>query len=262
MNNLKKIVKNLFLKIFNIDLIKRPFNDIDYRHQRIILGLSFLKLPVFNEEQKNELDFIKFCQKNEPNSFSQNFQDLFVLYVLKEKKNGFFVEFGATDGIELSNTLILEKEYNWRGILAEPAKSFHPFLFSNRNVIIETNCVWKHSNEIVKFQEFAGTGLSGITKNIFTNSNRSTYDVETISLFDLLLKHNAPSIIDFLSIDTEGSEFEILNSFNFKKYEIKIIIVEHNYKKIRKDIYNLLTLNGYKRVFTNLSFQDDWYILN
>ena len=67
-------------------------------------------------------------------------------------------------------------------------------------------------------------------------------------------------MIDYLSIDTEGSEFEILNSFDFSKFKFRIITCEHNYTPMREKIFELLTKNGYTRVFKEISFNDDWYV--
>lgn len=75
---------------------------------------------------------------------------------------------------------------------------------------------------------------------------------------DLLKKYNAPKIIDYISIDTEGSEFDILNSFNFKKYRFRIITCEVFSNK--KKIHNLLSKNGYTQIFSDLSGFDNWYI--
>ena len=85
--------------------------------------------------------------------------------------------------------------------------------------------------------------------------------VKTISLLDLLQNNNAPKKIDLLSIDTEGSEFEILSAFDFEKWSFNVIICEHNFSKDRKRIRNLLEKNGYKRRFSYISFVDDWYFL-
>ena len=76
----------------------------------------------------------------------------------------------------------------------------------------------------------------------------------------MLKKHNAPKKIDYLSIDTEGSEYEILNSFNLSEYDIKIITCEHNYSSDREKIYKLLIKNGFERKFSDFSEFDDWYI--
>jgi hypothetical protein len=87
-----------------------------------------------------------------------------------------------------------------------------------------------------------------------------TYSVKTISLEDLLAKHGAPQKIDYLSIDTEGSEFEILNNFNFDKYQFTIITCEHNFTPARGEIFSLLTKKGYVRKYEELSQFDDWYV--
>jgi len=92
------------------------------------------------------------------------------------------------------------------------------------------------------------------------NSASNKYEVETISLEDMLEKHNAPKEIDYLSIDTEGSEFEILNSFNFDKYKIKVITCEHNFTPIRQQIYSFLSKKGYERKYSDFSMFDDWYV--
>ena len=80
------------------------------------------------------------------------------------------------------------------------------------------------------------------------------------SVFKQHLKNN---LLDYLSVDTEGSEYEILKDLNFELYSPKIITVEHNYdKQKRNNIYNLLVSKKYKRVFKSLSRFEDWYILN
>lgn len=87
------------------------------------------------------------------------------------------------------------------------------------------------------------------------------YLVNTISLDDLLTQHNINSDIDYLSIDTKVSEYDILKAYSFNR-KIKIITVEHNGNKYRNDIFNLLTRNhGYSRILTDISKYDDWYVL-
>src|SRR5208282_1434991 len=95
-------------------------------------------------------------------SRSQLRQDLFVLTELDFKKNGYFVEFGATNGIDLSNTYLLGKEFGWKGILAEPAKCWHKALKENRQTHVETCCVWRDSNSVIKFKEARAAELSTI----------------------------------------------------------------------------------------------------
>jgi hypothetical protein len=78
---------------------------------------------------------------------------------------------------------------------------------------------------------------------------------------DLLAEHQAPEEIDYLSIDTEGSEFEILENFNFKKYKFKIISCEHNYTQMRQKLNALFEKNGYQKKYEHLSQFDDWWVL-
>lgn len=70
--------------------------------------------------------FMHFLTQKVLASKSQVFQDLFILYCLKEKTNGFFIEFGATDGVGLSNTFLLEKKYNWKAYSQNLEKSGKP----------------------------------------------------------------------------------------------------------------------------------------
>lgn len=211
--------------------------------------------------------FLAYVLENYGTSKAQVFQDLFAMFMTNGKRNGYFVEFGATNGVSLSNTWLLEKSYGWRGILAEPARCWHADLKANRNCIVETKCVWGKSGEQLEFNEVVEGELSTI--NLFSGADGRTenrkegrvYMVETISLNDLLVVHGAPDDIDYLSVDTEGSEFAILSNFDFSAHRIKLITVEHNYTKEREKIYNLLSRNGYQRVFEKFSSWDDWYVL-
>ncbi|CAL7960983.1 Methyltransf_21 domain-containing protein [Gammaproteobacteria bacterium] len=199
-------------------------------------------------------------------SKSQFRQDLFVLLELDFKKNGFFVELGATNGFDLSNTHLLENQFGWTGILAEPAKCWHDNLRKNRNCYIETRCVWVNSGSILTFNEVDNADFSTISNYSLIDLHKEArikgkyYEVETISLLDLLNLYEAPKNIDYLSIDTEGCEFEILANFDFDKYQFGVITCEHNFTSMREKIYKLLTSHGYVRKFTDISRFDDWYV--
>lgn len=200
-------------------------------------------------------------------SKSQYHQDLFVLAELGFKRDGFFVEFGATNGVELSNSYLLEKSFGWNGILAEPARVWHSDLQKNRSCHIETNCVWRATGEKLTFNQVEASNIS--TLDMYSTvadghekaRRKSTlYDVDTISLNDLLEKYKAPQVVDYLSIDTEGSEFEILKAFDFNKHQFKVITCEHNHMPVRQDIFELLSSKGYVRKMQAVSMCDDWYI--
>jgi FkbM family methyltransferase len=217
--------------------------------------MSFIK-PQHQELYKSSL----------PKCKSQLGQEIFALIQNDFKRDGYFIEFGATNGLELSNTHLLEKEFGWTGILAEPAVVWQKELRENRVCNIETQCVWSKSGEILSFHESDEAVLSTVNSlRTMADGNKDyrlagkQYDVQTISLEDLLKKYSAPKKIDYLSIDTEGSEYEILSNFNFDAYDIRAITCEHNYMPEREQIYKLLTSKGYFRVDTDKSKWDDWY---
>jgi FkbM family methyltransferase len=193
-------------------------------------------------------------------------QDLFVLSELNLKRNGYFVEFGATNGIDLSNTHLLEKEFGWSGILAEPAKTWHNALKKNRACQIDTRCVWNSSGSSLVFSETEWAELSTLSTLKSSDHHKKSrershsYEVETVSLIDLLNDHGAPREIDFLSIDTEGSELEILTAFDFEKYRFGVIACEHNFTPAREQLFKLLSSHGYTRKYEDVSQYDDWYV--
>tara|TARA_Y100001978_G_C23658317_1_gene417259 strand:- start:528 stop:1328 length:801 start_codon:yes stop_codon:yes gene_type:complete len=226
---------------------------------RKIKQLNFLK----NIDKKN----LEMIFKNIDDSKSQIFQDIFVLSELNFKKNGFFVEFGAADGLLCSNTFLLEKKFNWNGILSEPAFFWIDKLKENRSTNISNKCVWSKSREKLNFREVnfkLFSTLENFKDDDMHGSKRiegKNYNVESISLNDLLEEYKAPNKIDYISIDTEGSELEILKSFDFDKYSVNVFTVEHNFSDNRQSIYELMKENGYIRKYENISWVDDWFVL-
>jgi FkbM family methyltransferase len=191
-----------------------------------------------------------------------------VLILLQEKRGGFFVEFGAGDGVQLSNTYLLEKEFGWRGILAEPNRTFFPQVVASRSCAVDDRCVWSTTGETVCFTETTKHGeLSTISQFMDCDYHKRSdehpveYQVKTISLNDLLLQHQAPMEIDYLSIDTEGSELEILQALDFGRWTFNVITAEHNFvEDLQAGMYALLTSHGYCRVVSMDG--DDWYVRN
>lgn len=210
--------------------------------------------------------FLSLCSRMWVQSQAQLFQDVMALSFSGCKRNGYFVEIGACDGKFLSNTYLLEKEFGWTGIVVEPARVWEHDLHQNRSCLIDTRCVWPKSNQSIQFSETRipeySTTAARLDSDIAARFREKSkqYEISSVSLFDLLHEHGAPQAIDYLSIDTEGSEFNILNAFDFTKYSFGIISVEHNYDSKRNAIYSLLASHGYRRVLPHLSQWDDWYI--
>ena len=256
---MKKLVIDVLAK-FDIGLTRKSKLDHLEANKKSITDIRFLK-AVDAAHRSRCIDLLDRSQ-------AEFRQDLFVLSQLGFRENGYFVEFGATNGIDFSNTYLLEKEFGWTGILAEPAQSWHGALKQNRSAAVDTRCVWKETGAQLAFREALVGELSTMEhladKDRHSHARRfggTTYDVETVSLNDLLCDHNAPRQIDYLSLDTEGSELDILNAFDFSNYEIRLITCEHNFTENRERIHNLLASRGYRRIFETLDIVDDWYVL-
>ena len=212
------------------------------------------------------VDMLEFFESNKWRSVSQISQDLLVLYFSQSKKDGFFVEIGAADGFYLSNTLILEN-FGWKGIIAEPLPRWHQKI-RQRKCHVDLRCVYEKSNSKLIFEDvFGNPELSGISEDLDQDNNASLrkntkkLEVNTISLNDLLEEYKAPNNIDYISIDTEGSEYKILKNFNFNKYDVVIFTIEHNFIETkRNNVLQLMSANNYVRVFQKISQWDDWYI--
>ncbi|RAK59960.1 methyltransferase [Phenylobacterium hankyongense] len=213
-----------------------------------------------------QMAFINFCLVNLTRSKSQFLQDLWVAYELKSRKNGFFVEFGGADGIKFSNSYFLETELGWNGVVAEPARVWHPAIRNNRACFVDNRCVWTQSGQSLTFNQPPIAAHSTIDSysdsdvHADTRKDGQRYEVETISLNDLLQFWGAPRRIDYLSIDTEGSELDILQAFDFATYDVRLITVEHNHSDKRQPLFELLTSKGFRRKFEKLSGVDDWYV--
>ncbi len=262
----KKVVKilNALVNLTNFRAIRKE--------RYIVLsdvGLIDLVNRWVSPQTDNNLQ--KFVLQNFWKSQGQLQQDLWALSHYMNKHNpegtgGFFVEFGATNGVIRSNSYILEKEFNWKGILCEPARAYHSDLESNRSSIIDHRCVFSESGLEIEFHEVESLELSGIMdfKHIGgweeERKKFKTYTIETVSLQDLLIQHDAPRTINYVSIDTEGSEYEILREFPFQDWNIETFSIEHNYSENERKIDELLILNGYQRVYEKVSGWDAWYI--
>lgn len=195
---------------------------------------------------------------------SQWFQDRFLdEQVFFGKRDGVFVDVGAHDGISGSNTYFFEKFKNWSGICVEPIQARYEELTKNRSCICLNCCVYNRSG-IVSFIENTGFTemLSGI-KDTFDQRHLKRIAVELaqdggtsvviekkcLTLTEIL-EENKITHIDYLSVDTEGSEYEVLMGVDFSKISVDVITVENNYPDSFGKVDELLVRNGFKHIFT------------
>jgi FkbM family methyltransferase len=187
---------------------------------------------------------------------SQIGQDKFIDEYFDKKEGLTFLDIGAHDGVSISNTFFLEKERKWKGICVEAQPSEFQKLKSNRNCTCVNVAVSDYNGEtdFIYVEGYANM-LSGISDDYnLSHMQRirnevSTYGgaINTIkvpvrTLQSILDEHNTHKI-DFCSIDTEGSEFNIIKSIDFDKTEIKVFIIENNYGE--KTIEEFLVEKGY-----------------
>jgi FkbM family methyltransferase len=212
--------------------------------------------------------FFAFALPRAHLSQSQIMQDLWVLHELGERQGGFFVEFGAGNGVTMSNTHLLERRHGWTGILAEPNPTFHRRLRRERRTIVDHDCVWARTGETQSFlctEKPAFSRLASVRPDdIFERAGRRAVareiEVPTVSLDDLLDRHGAPERIDYISVDTEGAERAILEAFDFGRRQILLWTVEHNFTPERAAVHALMERHGYIRRFPEFSRFDDWYV--
>jgi FkbM family methyltransferase len=210
-------------------------------------------------------------QPHNCNSHSYQGQDLFVIEALGWLRDGFFVDSGASDGIHGSNTLLLESCFGWRGICVEPNDALFAKLTRSRRGICVNCCLYDRGGE-VSFFEAAGV-LGGIMDEYHPDLLRYARSLvasqpsapqgavtkPSRTIRSILREHHAPRVIDYWSLDTEGSELAILKSFPFDEYQVRVLTVEHNMTPVREEIHDFLESRGYYRA-RSLGI-DDGYVL-
>ena len=166
-------------------------------------------------------------------------------------KNGFYIECGANDGINQSNTWYFEKVLNWRGILIEPNKTSFKNLKNNRsfkNIFKNVALVsedFKNKNEEIYLSE---NNLESKLTNI---ANPLSQKVATETLNNILKEFNVNKI-NFFSLDVEGYEEEVLKGLNLNIFDIDYILIEtNNFDKI-----NFMLKNCNYILQEKLSFHD------
>lgn len=205
----------------------------------------------------------------ELNGYSQIGQDLWVLRTLNYKRNGYFVEIGAMDGIHYSNTYLMEKEFGWKGIVVEPNPIHRSALKKNRTCKKEFRAIDRYKKINREFIVLDGynSGLSCLKEYFDKDYHKDIREkfgkvirVETTSPNVMLNFHKAPANIDYLSIDTEGNELDILRILDWTKYSIQLITIEHNKNDIYlQQINDFLFSKGYALYDKQETYFDSWY---
>lgn len=160
-----------------------------------------------------------------------------------KKENGFFIELGANDGLTQSNTALLEFNRGWKGVLIEPSLNAYTECCKNRpaSTCFNLACVSNTFEENEIQGDFNG-GMMSSVKGV-RNGTNALVSVKVSTLEKILDSVGATSI-DFLSLDTEGYELNILKGLNLSKYRPRYMLIEI-YTKDYSDILAFLSENNY-----------------
>jgi len=161
-------------------------------------------------------------------------EDLFVVDYFQHKNGGFVLDIGAADGITASNSFRLINEYEWKALLIEPCVKHLSNLKILYDNVDDVECFYGAVNQEKKLEIFYEVdehdiGLSNIIGKSHTrNQEYITYEVPCLDINTIIQKHNVPLNIDFVSLDIEGSEQEVLYNWDFSKYNVDLWCVEEN----------------------------------
>lgn len=199
--------------------------------------------------------------------YSQDNQDRYLEQcIFKGYKNGVYVDVGAHDGITINNTWYFAKNNGWKGINIEPIKSVYDKLTVNRPNDININCAVCNLDGKTDFicNEGYTEMISGI-KNTFDprhlnrlhrenhqmGSTTTIITVDTKKLETIFDEHSI-SHVNYLSIDVEGAEFEVIKSIDFNKVFIDVIGFENNYNDVSAPIVKYLEQHNFKIIHKSL----------
>jgi FkbM family methyltransferase len=188
-----------------------------------------------------------------PRKTSQFRQDTIVLELLKQTTNGFFLDIGSSHPIDLSNTYLLEKKFNWTGLCVEPRKQMGELYKQTRNCLFELAAIYTHTGTISFSDRDVCSGINDKTiTDVITRNENDIYDVPCLTFEDLFKKHNVPSLIHYMSMDVEGAELILLETFPFEQKCVLTASIEHNshhgerQKQKGKQIIELMKSKGFE----------------
>ena len=179
-----------------------------------------------------------------------------------------FVEIGGNDGITLSNTYYLETEEGWRGVSVEPLPRAYRELAKNRKCVTVNACIAEYDGE-TQFHAISGPPemLSGIPdkydelhkRRVRRNLKRHNATAKEITVpcyrLDTVLRRHGIDRIDYLSIDTEGGELDILKTIDLDAVSVEMMSVENNY--FTHEIEEYMSDRGYRMV--GIAGRDEFY---
>ena len=203
------------------------------------------------------MSFITSLFSQKTKTFFKKFRKFNALNNLDKKmlrymnfKNGFFIECGANDGVDQSNTWYYEKYLNWNGVLIEPLiKQFNELKKNRSKKNKFYNTVLSSSVSVHSLNLTENNLVSRIVDRNKPEINFVT--VSSTTLTKILDEISAPSLIDFFSLDVEGYEYEIIKGIDFNRYNFKYFLIETS----NELVISYLKQKNY-RLLNKLTFHD------
>ena len=212
------------------------------------LNTDFIDLSRVEETALKFSDIKPYCKYEEDGImfFSQNGTDKYLIdNIFKRQKEGFFVDIGATNGINSNNTLTLDRFFDWSGFLIEPSMDFES-LFVNRQKstnIIRSKFISSSSGKSILFGHSTDSCF-GSDSQILNDSEYNTdsfhpYNLTTVTFTDLFLENFSHSqVIDLFTLSCNGHESEVISGIDFNLIDIKVLFIKSNEKDELNKILN------------------------
>lgn len=187
-------------------------------------------------------------------------QDEFVWQFFGRRRDGFFIEVGANDPIDGSLTWLLEQS-GWRGILVEPQISLFQALCQEqpRSKVFRAACSAPEKTGLAELHVPADglNGFATLERNVDDVGIRyeRTERVEVTTLDALLAQIGNPKV-DFVSIDTEGTELDVLRGFELYRHHPALLLIEDKLQSLAK--HRFLRAQGYRLV--KRTELNNWYV--
>lgn len=160
-------------------------------------------------------------------------------------RNGFYVELGANDGALASNSYFFELKKGWKGVLIEPAPNLYLRCLKRRgknNSVFCRACVpFDYQQEFVRMRYSDSMTISDNLdldignydehinsgdKHLMPGESSFVFGAKSDTLNSILIEASAPGLIDFLSLDVEGAELDVLRGLDFKRFRFKYMMIE------------------------------------
>jgi FkbM family methyltransferase len=172
-------------------------------------------------------------------------------------RSGFFVEVGANDPERWSQSFHLE-QLGWRGIVVEPQPQLAELLRQRRKAKVYAVACSAPENSGRRMTLHLAGGHSSFDPMLKVAAVRSDASIEVTlkTLDEILIESDAPRPIDFLAIDVEGHEVEVLRGFDFARWRPRLILLEDHVLDMR--LHRFMRLQGYKWI--RRTDINSWYV--